>query len=191
MVPSESRHTRSYEKVYEVIMEPSFWPNASLVTHGTPKQYACSLRLAGKPDDDVVAPWSNRGGAARRPDLVAPGQSVVGLRDPGSRLDREHPQARVIHDQGRLGGIFPRLRRGEQPRLTWCEAELMRSAGQWEARSHPDALHGQEARGFVRIRERHDRGGGTRRRGPSGHARHPIGEDERQGEGDRPRDPER
>ena len=46
-------------------------------------------------DDDVVAAWSNRGGAARRPDLVAPGVGIVSLRDPGSRLDREHPQARI------------------------------------------------------------------------------------------------
>jgi len=47
------------------------------------------------PDDDVVAGWSSRGDAARRPDLVAPGQSVVSLRDPGSRIDLEHASARV------------------------------------------------------------------------------------------------
>ena len=47
------------------------------------------------PDDDVVAGWSSRGDATRRPDLVAPGQSVVSLRDPGSRLDVDHPGGRV------------------------------------------------------------------------------------------------
>ena len=46
-------------------------------------------------DDDVVAGWSSRGDAARRPDLVAPGSSVVSLRDPGSRIDVDHPGARV------------------------------------------------------------------------------------------------
>jgi subtilisin family serine protease len=48
-----------------------------------------------EPGDDVVAPWSSRGGAGRHPDLVAPGQSVVSLRNPGSRIDRDHPGARV------------------------------------------------------------------------------------------------
>ena len=47
------------------------------------------------PGDDVVAAWSSRGDAARRPDLVAPGQSVVSLRDPGSRIDVDHPAGRV------------------------------------------------------------------------------------------------
>jgi serine protease AprX len=48
-----------------------------------------------RPDDDVVAPWSSPGEASRRPDLVAPGTGIVSLRDPGSRLDTRHPQARV------------------------------------------------------------------------------------------------
>jgi serine protease AprX len=47
------------------------------------------------PGDDVVAGWSSRGDLARRPDLVAPGQSVVSLRDPGSRIDVDHPAGRV------------------------------------------------------------------------------------------------
>jgi subtilisin family serine protease len=47
------------------------------------------------PSDDVVAGWSSRGDVTRRPDLVAPGQSVVSLRDPGSRIDLDHPGGRV------------------------------------------------------------------------------------------------
>jgi subtilisin family serine protease len=47
------------------------------------------------PSDDVVAGWSSRGNLTRRPDLVAPGQSVVSLRDPGSRIDLDHPGGRV------------------------------------------------------------------------------------------------
>ena len=44
--------------------------------------------------DDVVPSWSSRG-AGRNPDLVAPGRSIVSLRDPNSALDRAHPEARV------------------------------------------------------------------------------------------------
>jgi subtilisin family serine protease len=47
------------------------------------------------PDDDVVAGWSSRGDAVRRPDLLAPGQSVISLRDPGSRIDVDHAGGRV------------------------------------------------------------------------------------------------
>ncbi len=47
------------------------------------------------PADDVVAGFSSRGDSVRRPDLLAPGRSVVSLRDPGSQLDIEHPAARV------------------------------------------------------------------------------------------------
>jgi serine protease AprX len=46
-------------------------------------------------DDDTVAPWSSRGDAVRRPDVVAPGQSILSLRDPGSSIDLKHSGARV------------------------------------------------------------------------------------------------
>ena len=45
--------------------------------------------------DDTVATFSSRGSAARAPDLVAPGRSIVSLRDPGSSIDQEHPSAIV------------------------------------------------------------------------------------------------
>lgn len=49
-------------------------------------------------DDDTVAVWSGRGrtnqGVAK-PDLVAPGASVVGLRSPGSVIDGRYPGSRV------------------------------------------------------------------------------------------------
>ncbi|MDP9393514.1 MAG: S8 family serine peptidase [Actinomycetota bacterium] len=48
-----------------------------------------------EPEDDLVAAWSSRGDGTRRPDLVAPGSSVVSLRDPGSSLDLAHSGARV------------------------------------------------------------------------------------------------
>jgi subtilisin family serine protease len=55
-------------------------------------------------DDDVVASFSSHGTKRRRPDLLAPGKSVVSLRAPGSFLDLRHPGARV--------GDTPRFFRG-------------------------------------------------------------------------------
>jgi serine protease AprX len=45
--------------------------------------------------DDTVADFSNRGTAARRPDLVAPGKSIIGLRAPNSYVDVKYPEGRV------------------------------------------------------------------------------------------------
>jgi serine protease AprX len=45
--------------------------------------------------DDLVAAFSSRGSAARRPDVVAPGRSVVSLRNPNSFIDRTNPEGRV------------------------------------------------------------------------------------------------
>lgn len=54
----------------------------------------------GTPDqrDDVVADFSNGGGASRRPDLLAPGKSVVSLRVPGSLSDVQHPEGRIADE---------------------------------------------------------------------------------------------
>jgi len=41
--------------------------------------------------DDVVASFSNKGNATRHADLVAPGRSIVGLRDPNSFIDSTYP----------------------------------------------------------------------------------------------------
>ncbi|WP_340296144.1 S8 family serine peptidase, partial [Aquipuribacter hungaricus] len=48
--------------------------------------------------------WTNSGTDARRPDLLAPGKSVVSLRVPGSLADTEHPEGRVAGD--RSGRFF-------------------------------------------------------------------------------------
>lgn len=45
--------------------------------------------------DDVVPDWSSVGNAKRSPDLVAPGKSIVSLRNPGSWIDNTYPEARV------------------------------------------------------------------------------------------------
>ena len=54
--------------------------------------------------DDEVAPYSSIGTAARRVDVVAPGTSIVSLRDPGSTVDDAHPDARVGTDNFRGSG---------------------------------------------------------------------------------------
>jgi serine protease AprX len=67
---------------------PAFDPNLIAVgaddTNGT-----------NDPKDDSIPSWSARGDTSRRPDFVAPGVSVVSLRDAGSYLDQAHPAARV------------------------------------------------------------------------------------------------
>jgi serine protease AprX len=47
------------------------------------------------PRDDVVASFSTRGDQTRRPDVLAPGRSVVSLRDPGSFVDTLNPNGQV------------------------------------------------------------------------------------------------
>ncbi len=48
--------------------------------------------------DDVVADFTNGGSSARRPDVVAPGRSIVSLRVPGSYADTMSPEGRVEGD---------------------------------------------------------------------------------------------
>jgi serine protease AprX len=47
------------------------------------------------PKDDVIPSWESRGDSSRHPDLVAPGKSIVSLRDPGSYIDEANPTGRV------------------------------------------------------------------------------------------------
>ena len=48
--------------------------------------------------DDVPGTFTNSGTPLRRPDLLAPGKSVVSLRTPGSYSDRTHPEGLVTGD---------------------------------------------------------------------------------------------
>lgn len=53
--------------------------------------------------DPTVAPFSSSGTADRHVDVLAPGQSIVSLRDPGSFIDANHPEGLVSGDTtGRL-----------------------------------------------------------------------------------------
>jgi serine protease AprX len=45
--------------------------------------------------DDLVPAFAQRGTAARHVDLIAPGVHVLGLRNPNSDADQDHPDARV------------------------------------------------------------------------------------------------
>ena len=49
--------------------------------------------------DDVVAEFTNGGNSDRRPDVLAPGKSVVSLRVPGSYVDAQHPEGLVAGDR--------------------------------------------------------------------------------------------
>ncbi|MEA2621403.1 MAG: serine protease AprX [Chloroflexota bacterium] len=59
---------------------------------------ASNPNATADPADDLVAEFSSRGDAQRHPDLVAPGTSIVSLRDPGSYIDRTNPAAVVGPD---------------------------------------------------------------------------------------------
>lgn len=48
--------------------------------------------------DDSVPDWSRVGNSTRSPDVVAPGSSLVSLRDPGSYVDQNHPEGLVGTD---------------------------------------------------------------------------------------------
>jgi hypothetical protein len=47
------------------------------------------------PKDDAIPSFQSRGNSVRHPDIVAPGKSIVSLRDPGSYVDDANPGARV------------------------------------------------------------------------------------------------
>jgi serine protease AprX len=55
---------------------------------------ADSMGTAGRADD-VVASFTNKGNATRHADLVAPGRSIVGLRDPNAFIDTNYPTGRL------------------------------------------------------------------------------------------------
>jgi serine protease AprX len=56
---------------------------------------ADDTRGTDDPKDDVIPEWQSRGNAIRHPDIVAPGKSIISLRDPGSFVDDANPAARV------------------------------------------------------------------------------------------------
>jgi subtilisin family serine protease len=56
---------------------------------------AVDARGTASKADDTVPSWSSTGDGTRNPDLVAPGTSIVSLRNPGSVVDSENPQAVV------------------------------------------------------------------------------------------------
>lgn len=84
-----------------VVVVPSGNHGADGLTHPGDDPWLLSVGAADTHgtsdlDDDTVAPWSGRSvtGGVSRPDVVAPGTSVVGARAPGSTVDRANPSAR-------------------------------------------------------------------------------------------------
>ena len=74
----------------------------TLLTVGGLDEHATAVRT-----DDTVAVWSGRGPgkfSVAKPDLVAPGQSVVSLRVPGSVIDTANAAARVDAEHFRGSG---------------------------------------------------------------------------------------
>jgi serine protease AprX len=74
----------------------------TLISVGGIDEHGTSAR-----EDDTVADWSARGPTSQgvaKPDVVAPGTSLVGLRSAGSVADVEHPQARIGSDYFRGSG---------------------------------------------------------------------------------------
>ena len=87
--------------------------------------------------DDVVPAFSSRGDASRRVDLVAPGRSIVSLRDPGSYLDAAHPR-RARSAAGTSRAAAPRRR------PPWCPAPS-RCCCEQPAQPHPGPGQGPAA----------------------------------------------
>jgi len=56
---------------------------------------AASTKGTATTADDDYAPFTTGGGLGRNIDLLAPGESIVSLRDPGSNIDVSYPSARV------------------------------------------------------------------------------------------------
>lgn len=76
------------------LTNPAIDPYVIAVGAADPKDRADGWKNA------IAASFSSRGTAERHVDLLAPGRSVVGLRNPGSYVDVNHPEGRVSGDTG-------------------------------------------------------------------------------------------
>jgi serine protease AprX len=52
-------------------------------------------------NDDTIGAFSTRGNTTRHADLVAPGRSIVSLRDPGAYIDANYPEGLIDDGTGR------------------------------------------------------------------------------------------
>jgi serine protease AprX len=70
------------------MLDPAYNPNVITVGATDPKGTT-------NPADDAAAGFSSLGGNGLHPDFMAPGRSIVSLRDPGSYADVNYPSAQV------------------------------------------------------------------------------------------------
>jgi serine protease AprX len=108
-------------------------------------------------DDDSVPDWSRLGTSTRSPDVVAPGTSLVSLRDPGSFVDQNFPQGLVGKDYFKGSGTSQAaavvsgaaaLLLQENPNLTPDQVKALLVAG---ANPVPGASSLTEGAGLVNV----------------------------------------
>jgi serine protease AprX len=86
---------------------------------------AASTKGTVSTSDDDWAPFTTGGGDGRNLDLLAPGESVVSLRDPGSNIDVGFPSARVGNTLFRGSGS------SQAAAITSAAAALLLQAHSW------------------------------------------------------------
>lgn len=76
-------------------------------------------------NDDELAPFTNLANAGKQVDLLAPGESIASLRNPGSNIDKHYPNARVGDSLFRGSGT------SQATAVTAAAAALLLQARPW------------------------------------------------------------
>ena len=107
--------------------------------------------------DDTVSSFSNSGDGTRNPDVLAPGDHVVSLRDQGSYLDTQYPAARIGDRLFRGSGTSQAtavvsgaaaLLISQRPELTPDQVKALLTG---TARSLPDAAVSSQGHGLIDL----------------------------------------
>ncbi|MGZ4566674.1 MAG: S8 family serine peptidase [Blastococcus sp.] len=107
--------------------------------------------------DDTVSSFSNSGDGTRNPDVLAPGDHVVSLRDSGSYLDTQFPAARIGDRLFRGSGTSQAaavvsgaaaLLISQRPELTPDQVKALLTG---TARSLPDAAETAQGHGLIDL----------------------------------------
>ena len=109
--------------------------------------------------DDTVPSWSSSGDGVRNPDVIAPGKSVVSLRDAGSYIDQNNPTARVGDRFFRGSGTSSAtavvsggaaLLLQQRPELTPDQVKTLLTS---TARGVPNEHSNREGEGLISLRD--------------------------------------